>query len=1191
MAAGDLTASIILRFLAEQARREMVGAGNDLKGLGDAAQAAGAKATGAASALTVAAAATQSALAPTEALGTAYAATLGHSINLTAQMGRNATAIAGAQNAVTGLTRDINDQVQAMQAEQAALGQWRSELDQIRARFNPIFGVTRQYEQELREIAEAERLGAITATEAANARDRAAMALQPVAQGIRSVGDTSRLAAAHTANLSFQLNDIVMMTAVGQSPWMLMMQQGPQVVQVMGQMRTAGLSLGTALRSSLLGLLNPAGLATIALIGIGAAGVQALTGLRGETKSFDDSLGELNDTLGRMRTNLDLVRNLRLGETFGGLSADVRALAQGMLELDRASQLEQLQSAVDTFGDDQVAEGWGQWIGRLMAQSRSPLVAAQESTLRNANLADNYAELGAANSYDDFSARVEALNQTARAGDIEGVVEQLVQLQQAMSGGGAFSEMSTELRTILSQLQQAGISIARVEALWNGSASDEARARAVDDITRGYTEQTELARAAATYGQNSAELEAVRARHQREALRLRLQEIGAAEGSAEALRAQADLEAMLAAEAERSARQRQRDQNAVFDDLRRQAELSQAILAYGEDSAQAEAVRARHANEVLQARLTEMGMAPALIAQALELNRAEQARALLVRETSAARELGRSQAERIERLRLEQSLLGQSEATRRRIIALWEVERDLQRDHINASSARAAELRSAAVLEANLAIEVERQTAAWQSVQSSAETAIESIVDKLTSGDIEGALEALADQILGTFNELAIVNPLQNALLGTNHATLQDAGGLRGIFERLTGRNIAGAQPGLQPVATSTMSVTASSVSINGAPLGLLSATPAGALSANTGQSPEATALLQGVAQMGAARPDGITGLSAALADPLAAMIAEAQTLFGQDAVSIYSGYRSNEVQARLWEDALQRYGSPEAARRWVAPPGNSRHNYGLAADLRYGSPEVQSWMHQNAGRFGLDYRMDHEPWHIEPANAGAIINGQQQATAALTRFTAATTDAGTDLGTLGQGFDVFGNALASGLQGLASGGTQGGITGLLQSLAFGIAGALGIPGFRSGGWTGPGAASDVAGVVHAGEYVFDAAATQRIGVDALEAIRTGAMPGFEAGGYVPGPPPRISDFGSSDAAPSVVQLQPVLVNNTGRPMQLETEESTDARGQRQMKYVLSDMVGEGLATPGGRGARTLEQGFGVRRNSRRRQL
>ncbi|HBC0359219.1 TPA: phage tail length tape measure family protein [Citrobacter farmeri] len=61
--------------------------------------------------------------------------------------------------------------------------------------------------------------------------------------------------------------------------------------------------------------------------------------------------------------------------------------------------------------------------------------------------------------------------------------------------------------------------------------------------------------------------------------------------------------------------------------------------------------------------------------------------------------------------------------------------------------------------------------------------------------------------------------------------------------------------------------------------------------------------------------------------------------------------------------------------------------------------------------------------------------------------------------------------------------------------------------GFANGGYTGPGGKYQPAGVVHKGEYVFDQAATNRIGVSNLEALRNGgsldatlSKPGFGTG-------------------------------------------------------------------------------------------
>lgn len=80
----------------------------------------------------------------------------------------------------------------------------------------------------------------------------------------------------------------------------------------------------------------------------------------------------------------------------------------------------------------------------------------------------------------------------------------------------------------------------------------------------------------------------------------------------------------------------------------------------------------------------------------------------------------------------------------------------------------------------------------------------------------------------------------------------------------------------------------------------------------------------------------------------------------------VVSGYRSVEEQTALWNDALSKYGSADAARQWVAPPGKSNHNHGWAVDLGYTDGGLE-WAHSNAYRYGLHFPMEWEPWHIEP--------------------------------------------------------------------------------------------------------------------------------------------------------------------------------------------------------------------------------
>jgi hypothetical protein len=107
-----------------------------------------------------------------------------------------------------------------------------------------------------------------------------------------------------------------------------------------------------------------------------------------------------------------------------------------------------------------------------------------------------------------------------------------------------------------------------------------------------------------------------------------------------------------------------------------------------------------------------------------------------------------------------------------------------------------------------------------------------------------------------------------------------------------------------------------------------------------------------------------IDGMDPRLAERLAALLAAVP------GATIYSGYRDPDHQRKLFENAVAKYGSPQAARKWVAPPGKSQHNKGSAADLRFASPEARKAFHERAPDFGLAFPLGHEPWHVELAGA-----------------------------------------------------------------------------------------------------------------------------------------------------------------------------------------------------------------------------
>lgn len=113
--------------------------------------------------------------------------------------------------------------------------------------------------------------------------------------------------------------------------------------------------------------------------------------------------------------------------------------------------------------------------------------------------------------------------------------------------------------------------------------------------------------------------------------------------------------------------------------------------------------------------------------------------------------------------------------------------------------------------------------------------------------------------------------------------------------------------------------------------------------------------------------------------------------------IRLVSGYRDEAYQAALFADGIRDHESRKysaykqflaqsggdkltavnkwidwnagtgAVGKWVARPGSSNHNGGVAADLRFVGEGAQEWAHANAANFGLGFPMGHEEWHIEP--------------------------------------------------------------------------------------------------------------------------------------------------------------------------------------------------------------------------------
>lgn len=80
--------------------------------------------------------------------------------------------------------------------------------------------------------------------------------------------------------------------------------------------------------------------------------------------------------------------------------------------------------------------------------------------------------------------------------------------------------------------------------------------------------------------------------------------------------------------------------------------------------------------------------------------------------------------------------------------------------------------------------------------------------------------------------------------------------------------------------------------------------------------------------------------------------------------IGVTSGKRNERAQQRLFDAAVDRYGSVTAAQRWVLPPHRSAHVRGTAMDLRpYGGAR---WLDKHGHHYGLHRTFDNEWWHFE---------------------------------------------------------------------------------------------------------------------------------------------------------------------------------------------------------------------------------
>ena len=195
----------------------------------------------------------------------------------------------------------------------ADIAAYGAELDTLRAKYNPLFAISRQYERELEEIARAEKLGAISAREAGEARERAAARMRPMSEATEQLNrGFAGLNSGVIQNASYQIGDFAVQVGAGVSPATALAQQLPQ----------------------LLGGFGAVGAVAGALVAIGAPLAAAFLTAGEEAGTLSERLDALDDAMRRANEIGDIMKlsQAELAEKFAGTSEQVRTLVASMRE-------------------------------------------------------------------------------------------------------------------------------------------------------------------------------------------------------------------------------------------------------------------------------------------------------------------------------------------------------------------------------------------------------------------------------------------------------------------------------------------------------------------------------------------------------------------------------------------------------------------------------------------------------------------------------------------------------------------------------------------------------------------------------------------------------------------------------------------------------------------------------------------
>ena len=245
-----------------------------------------------------------------------------------------------------------------------------SEIDALRAKYNPLYIASKQLAEGQAEIQRALELGAISSTQASAAMSKLEAQYGIAGRAAVNMGNQVAASNRHVLNMGFQFQDIGLMLASGQNPLVLAMQQGTQVAGIFNQMKLEGQSAFSAIRGGLMGLVNPLSLLTIGSIAAGAALFQwgmSVLGADKEAKTLESTLDSLESGISEINRLSKLVSTDgadALTKSYGEANDAIRSMIAAQKLLAESEALSDLQDRLEEIQKSVGTTFWQQLFSR-----------------------------------------------------------------------------------------------------------------------------------------------------------------------------------------------------------------------------------------------------------------------------------------------------------------------------------------------------------------------------------------------------------------------------------------------------------------------------------------------------------------------------------------------------------------------------------------------------------------------------------------------------------------------------------------------------------------------------------------------------------------------------------------------------------------------------------------------------------